>query len=489
MGVIHEFPHGISEGEEHIMKTINMIKASVIVILMASLLASCSGIPLGKRAADVRIDEAIDREIERLKEPGDEWSTAMKNIARSPSHVNWLSSFDDPVLLRLIEEGKENNRTLKIAAANVARARLLAGQAGAGLKPTLDLAFSGAREGEDSTPESAFDLNLQAGWEVDVWGRLRSGYAAGVASAEAIEADYNYARHSLGASIAKGYFLSVESTLQINSIERNIDLLQEILKIATIKYNNGSVTLQDVALIRSDLAANRENLIKIKGARQDALRALEVLTGRYPNAELELPKRLPELPPAPSEGIPSALLERRPDIVSAERNVAAAFNRTDQAKAAALPKISLTGSLGGASTGLSSILNSSNFIWQMAGNLLTPVFDGGVRKRDIKIATIEQDQALLNYGQKALEAFSDVEKNLDQGQVLQKRTKALLEVKDEINKAYKIADLRYIEGEIELIDVLNIQQRLTDADSRIIAIQRAQLEQRVNLYLALGGEW
>ncbi|MDY0223653.1 MAG: efflux transporter outer membrane subunit [Desulfobacterium sp.] len=466
----------------------SFVKALIIVMAMASLLASCSGIPLGKRSAGARIDGAIDKEIEEIK-PDNEWSTVMANLAQTPAHVNWLSSFKDPVLLRLIEEGKENNRILKIAAANVDKARLLADQAGAGLKPTLDLAFSGAGEGEDSTSRSAFDLNLEAGWEADIWGRIRSGYAAGAASAQAIEADYIYARHSLGASIARGYFLSVESTLQINSIERNIALLEKILKIATIKYNNGSVTLQDVALIRSDLAANRENLIKIQGARRDALRALEVLIGRYPNAELDLPKQLPELPPAPSEGIPSALLERRPDIVSAERNVAAAFNRTDQAKAAALPRLSLTGSLGGASTGLSSILNSSNLIWQLAGNLLTPVFDAGVRKRDVEIATIEQEQALLNYGNTALEAFSDVERNLDQGQVLEKRAKALLEVKNEINKAYKIADLRYREGEVELIDVLNIQQRLTDADSKIIALKRAQLEQRINLYLALGGEW
>ena len=131
----------------------------------------------------------------------------------------------------------------------------------------------------------------------------------------------------------------------------------------------------------------------------------------------------------------------------------------------------------------------SNIIWQLAGNLLTPVFDAGVRKRDIEIATIEQEQALLNYGKTALEAFSDVEKSLDQGQVLEKRSKSLLEVKTEINKAYTIADLRYREGEVELIDVLNIQQRLTDADSKIIALKRAQLEQRINLYLALGGEW
>ena len=270
---------------------------------------------------------------------------------------------------------------------------------------------------------------------------------------------------------------------------KNMTLLEEILKIAKVKHKNGLVTLQDVALIRSDLAAARENSIKIEGSQRDALRALEVLIGRYPNAELDLPKILPKLPPAPSAGIPSEILERRPDIIAAERNVAAAFNKTDQAKAAALPRLSLTGNLGGASTELSSILNPVNIAWQLAGNVLMPVFDGGKRQREVDIATIEQKQALLNYAKAALDAFADVEKNLDQGQVLQKRESALLEVKREINKAYKIADLRYKEGEIELIDVLNIQQRLTSADSNIIALQRAQLEQRINLYLALGGKW
>ncbi len=465
-----------------------IIKTMVTLMIMVSVLTSCSILPFGKKSEDSMVQESIDNEIEKI-DPKTKWSTKTVKLAYVPISIKWLSSFEDPILLTLIEEGKANNQTLKIAAANVEKAWLLASQAGAGLKPTLDLAFSGSRAGADSTSRSEFNLNMQASWEVDIWGRIQAGYEVSVANAEAIRADYNYAQHSLSAGIAKDYFLSIESTLQLDAIKKNMSLLEEILKITTIKHANGLVTLQDVALIRSDIAASRENIIKIEGSQRDALRALEVLIGRYPNAELDLPKILPKLPPAPSAGIPSEILERRPDIVSAERNVAAAFNKTDQVKAAALPRLSLTGNLGGASTELSSILNPVNIAWQLAGNLLMPVFDGGKRQREVDIATIEQKQALLNYAKVALDAFSDVEKNLDQGQVLQKRKSALLEVKREINKAYKIADLRYKEGEIELIDVLNIQQRLTSADSNIIALQRAQLEQRINLYLALGGKW
>ncbi len=434
------------------------------------------------------VKESIDNEIKKI-DPKTKWSTKTGNLEYDPVLVKWLSSFEDAILLEFIDEGKVNNQTLKIAAANVKKAWLLANQAGAGLKPALDLALSGSSAGQDSTSLREFNLNLQASWEIDIWGRIQAGYEAGVANAEAIQADYNYAQHSLSASIAKGYFLAIESTLQLDAIKKNMLLLEKILKITTVKYTNGLVTLQDVALIRSDIATSRENLIKIEGSHRDALRALEVLIGRYPNAILELPNFLPKLPPAPSAGIPSEILERRPDIVSAERNVAAAFNKADQAKAAALPRLSLTSNLGGASTELSSILNPANIAWQLAGNLLMPIFDGGKRKREIDIATIEQEQALLNYVKAALDAFSDVEKNLDQSQVLKRRESALIEVKREINKAYKIVDLRYKEGEIELIDVLNIQQRLTSAESNIIALQRAQLEQRINLYLALGGTW
>ena len=120
---------------------------------------------------------------------------------------------------------------------------------------------------------------------------------------------------------------------------------------------------------------------------------------------------------------------------------------------------------------------------------MMPVFDGGRLQREVEIATLEQEQALNTYAQTALEAFSEVEQNLDQGQVLLSREQALTEASNEINKALEIAQLRYSEGESELIDVLTIQQRQASAESNLIAIRKALLDQRINLYLALGGQW
>ena len=237
------------------------------------------------------------------------------------------------------------------------------------------------------------------------------------------------------------------------------------------------------------MAAAKEQLILLEGSRRDALRALEVLLGRYPDAALEVPGSLPGLPAQPPAGIPSEMLERRPDIISAERKVASAFNATEQARAAQLPRFSLTSSVAGASSSLSDVLNPANVGWQLGANLLAPIFDGGRRKADVAIANVEQKQAISNYAKAALVAFSEVESNLDQGRVLANREIALSEVMLQSSKAYRIARLRYKEGEIDLLDTLTIQQQAISAESNLLSIKRAQLEQRINLYLALGGSW
>lgn len=465
-----------------------VVRLGAILFALASLLSSCSSLVYDKEREEGAAQQSIENQVRDIG-PESEWASNTDQVDSVPISVDWLSSFNDSNLLELIEEGKGNNRNLKVAAANVERAWLLARQAGVGLRPTLDLALGGSRTGTGSTSNSNVNISLQAAWEIDMWGRIQAGYDAAVTSAEAIEADYIYAQHSLSASIVRGYLLAIEAAKQVELTQQNILLLERILAIAEFKYKNGAVTIQDVALARSDLATAKDNLAQVEGSGRDALRALEVLIGRYPNAQIDLPTTLPILPPEPSAGIPSEILERRPDIIAAERNVAAAFKLTAQARAAKLPRLSLTGNFGGASNELSSILNPANTVWQVAGNVLVPIFNSGSLQTEVEIATLEQEQALNTYAQTALEAFTEVEQNLDQGQVLLSREQSLTEASNEINIAYDIARLRYAEGESELIDVLTIQQRQASAESNLIAIQRALLEQRVNLYLALGGEW
>ena len=455
---------------------------SIIVLLTTSCATMSS-----KKDAEKAVEEAVEEAV-AVETPAT-WS--IETVVNNDVPTQWLESFNDPILLKLIEEGRANNSDLQVAAGNMDKAWLLAKQSGSALTPTVDLSLGGTRSGTGAGGASIDDLNvgLQASWEVDVWGRARAGVRAAEAGAQTAQADYIFAQRSLSANIAKTYFKVIEANLQADISRRNLKILEKIMRIAKTKYDNGMSSAQDVALSRANLAEAQEQLISIEGSQRDAIRALEVLLGRYPNATSEIPNELPDLPPSPPAGMPSEILERRPDIVSAERQIATAFNATDQAKAAQLPRFALTSSFSGSSNSLSDILDPVNTVWQLGANLMAPLIDGGKRKIDVEIATIEQEQAIANYIQKALTAFSEVENNLDQGRVWADRAAALSEARDQSAKAYYIAELRYKEGESDLLDTLQIQQQTISAESNLLSIKRSQLEQRINLYLSLGGSW
>lgn len=405
--------------------------------------------------------------------------------------AGWIQSFNDPVLTALVIEAQSNNRDLAAAAANVDRAWALARQAGASLLPDVSLSTAGTRTGSADSRSTTTSLSLgaQVSWEADVWGRLRSGKQGAVASAQAADADFRAAQQSLAAATAKAYFSAIEAKNQASIARETAGLLEEMLRIVIVKQNNGMASAQDVALARSDFASARERLTTVEGSYRDAVRALEALLGRYPGADLEVRESLPPAPPPVPSGLPSELLERRPDIVAAERRVAAAFNATNQTRAAQLPTIGLTGNVGGASSSLSDLLEPTNIAWTAGTNLLAPIFDGGRRREAVEIATADQEQALNAYGQAAITAFSELETNLDQGVVVQQRIVDLQEATAEAAKAFRIAKLRYEEGEEDLLSVLTIQQRLIGARSSLSSVERLLLEQRVNLNLALGGSW
>jgi NodT family efflux transporter outer membrane factor (OMF) lipoprotein len=430
-----------------------------------------------------------EQTIEKAVEAPASWVTKIAESDNVPTQ--WLKSFNDPMMLKLIEEGKANNIDLQVAAGNMNKAWLLAKQSGAALKPSADLSLGRAQSGsaDSGASTSNVTVGLQVSWELDIWGRIRAGVHAAEARAQATEADYIFAQHSLSANIAKTYLKVIEAKLQADITRKNLTIFKKTMRITQVKYDNGMSSAQDVALNRANLASAKEQLIALEGSQRDAIRALEVLLGRYPNAELDISGVLPDLPPPPPAGIPSEILERRPDIVSAERQIASAFDATDQAKAARLPRFSLTSTVSGTSSSLSDVLNPTNVAWQLGSNLMAPLFDGGRRKIDVEIATVEQKQAISNYVQKALTAFSEVENNLDQGRVLADRETALIEVQAQSNKAYRIAELRYREGESDLLDTLQIQQQAIVAESNLLSIKRSQLEQRINLYLSLGGSW
>lgn len=416
------------------------------------------------------------------------WAIASERIG--PVEAGWIDQLGDPILSDLVQEAMANNRNLQGAAANVQRSWALAGQAGAALSPSVSLSSGATRSGNiEDTGGDSYSLTGQASWELDVWGRIRAGNQAAVLSAEAAEADYIYSQYSLAAAVARAYFLAIEADRQASVVENTLTALGETDRIVGVQFEFGLATSQDVALSKSDLARTRASLIAAQGSQRDALRALEVLLGRYPAADMQVRRTLPDVPAPPPAGLPSELLDRRPDIIAAERRVASAFNSLDQAKAARMPSISLTGSLGGSSGDLTNLINPTNVAWQAATSVVAPLIDGGLREAQVEQANAEQTQAIAAYSDTVLTAFQEVEGSLDQTVVLRDRAVSLEEAAREANNALRVVNLRYEEGETDLLDVLTIQQRVLSSEGDLVSIERAQLDEWVALNLALGGSW
>lgn len=434
-------------------------------------------------------DTAARAALESLPETPEAFEFDVDNFPGAVE-TGWIERLGDPALTGLVREAQENNRDLQAAAASVDRAWALAGQAGAGLSPQLSLGSASSRSGSgDGRGLDANSLAPRAGWELDIWGRLAAGAQAGVLGAQAAEADYAFSRYSIAAAVARAYFLAIDAGRQVDIVSATVDSLTEIVRITDVQFEFGMVTSQEVLLSRSDLATARANLVAARGARRDALRALEALLGRYPAADVEVSADLPDMPLPPPPGIPSELLERRPDIVAAERRVAAAFNSLDAARAARLPSVSLTGELGGASADLLDFLNPSNLAWMAAVNLTSPLIDGGLAQSQIDQASADQRRAIAEYGQAVLDAFREVEAGLDQLGVLEEQTRSTVAAAEAAGDALRISRLRYDEGETDLLEVLAIQQRLFSSEADLSSLQRARLDSWVHLNLALGGDW
>lgn len=459
-----------------------MIARALILASAALTLSACATL-----STDEDIAAATAQSLPSLP---DTW--AVDGATPGDVRIGWIEAVGDPVLTELVFEAQANNPDIRAAAASLDAARALVVQARSALYPQINANFNADRT---DTPnpfalnQTFYQATLQGGWEVDLWGRVRAGRNAAYASAQAVEADLRFAQYSLAAGVASAYFASIEAAEQVSVAQRTVTALAEIDRIVRVRYREGFASRQDTATTGADLQAARDSLQQARQGARAARRALEVLLGRYPAQSVALGEGLPEAPPAPPAGLPSQLLERRPDVIAAERRVAAAYGNLDQAKAAQLPRITLTGAVGGASTSLGDILNSSNFVWSIIGDILQPVFDAGLRGAQEDEADANRRAAVSLYASTALSALREVEDSLDAVQVLARREMILETAAEDAGTAYALAQLQYQEGEIDLIDVLNFQQRLFSAERNLVSVRRQRIDQWVGLNLALGGSW
>jgi NodT family efflux transporter outer membrane factor (OMF) lipoprotein len=411
-----------------------------------------------------------------------EWAAPAQDTGQVDD--DWLATFNDPQLDALVSETLNvQNPNLRILATQVDRAQGAAVLAGSALKPTVTLgADLSGTTGPDPVEQESAGGGVAVSWEADVWGRVQAGVNAADESLRATVADFEFARQSLVANVAKSWYLATELKLQADLAQEFVDLLSESVRLVETKQQVGQAGMQDVFLIRADLASAEDALQQALSGQQQARRALEILLGRYPAGEIETATELVPVPPPISAGIPSDLLERRPDIIAADRRVAAAFFLTEEARLAKLPSFSLTASVGG-NTDLDGLIGN------LALGVVAPLYTGGALEAQLDIATADQNAAIAAFGATVLQALEQVEAGLTNEALLQRRENYISQSVDNNKQAYDIALKQYDVGQIDLLSVLQMQTRWLGARTNLIRVKNARLAERISLHLALGGSF
>ena len=464
-----------------VLRRLQAIAAPVAAGLLATLVSGCA---LNSPPDAAELKQLALPELQ----PPAQFGAAGTGVVAGSEIDDWLARFHDDQLTAAVYEALGHNADLQVGATRVEQAQLYAKLAGAKLYPSVDLLARGGGKlsGDGSGIQGAV---LTASWELDLWGRVRYGRAASAAQADSALADYEYARQSIAALVAKSWFLATEAGLQVQAAHETIRASEELVRLADERTRIGVANQEDVYVARASVGTYRDVLRQLELGQEQALRALEILLGRYPAAAVITAPQLPGFPGDVPAGLPSQLLERRPDVVAAERRVAVAFNRRGEAKAARLPKISLTTGLSAISSDLFVLQDHSNPVWSVGAGLLAPLFTGGALKTQVEIRTAEQKQAVAEYAVVGLRAFGEVENALAAEIAARQREQILVAVLSDSQQALGLVQTQFKVGSTDLRFVEQRQLALSATISALIRVRAEQRVQRVNLHLALGGSF
>jgi len=453
---------------------------SSVVFAAAALLAGCA-LKSPPPQNEIRQEALGDMAV------SNPWKAAATSSAAVQD--NWLATFEDSQLDALAAEGVARNPDLRVAAIRVEQAAGYVNLAKASLRPTVGIIGTGGIKLSDLSSALTGIIALVS-WELDLWGRIRYGEQAAQATYAATQADFEFARQSLAATIARSWFTATETLLQQQIAEDMVRAAQELVTLAADRQRVGVGNEQDVALARANLGTQQDSLRQARFAHEQSVRALELLLGRYPAAELKARLDLAKLPDAAPAGLPLEMLERRPDLIAAERRVAAAFNRAGEAKMARLPRVNLTGNIGYISSDILELKQDyDNPSAGVGAKLQAPLYTGGALDAQVEIRTSEQKEAVAQYARTALRAIGDVESALAAAQALAERETLLQQVLAENRRALTLTQSAYRVGRQDLRSVQQQQLSVHAARIVLLRVQSEQLTQRVNLHLALGGSF
>jgi NodT family efflux transporter outer membrane factor (OMF) lipoprotein len=420
------------------------------------------------------------------------WSAKGTKKAKSTDLANdWIAGFKDDQLVALVDEALLANPTLQTAAARMEQAMTESRLAGAERLPNAGAGLQGQRQRANLASGynylNSYNLNVNLSWEIDLWGRLGNKQKAARASEEASRNDYEAAKLSLAAQVTKAWFNLKEATGQTQQARKTMRAYRNNLQTLETRFESGLSNSLELLQTRAELA-NADAAFKARQRLQDqATRTLEILLGRYPMAELKTLSQLPELRDPIPAGLPAQLLERRPDLIAARERVLAAEQNVRASRKEWLPRLSLTSSIGTASSEFEDLLKRDFGVGNIVGNLAQPLFQGGRIRANVDRSKSLHAQAKANYHNIALRAFLEVESALASEHFLTQESRRLSQANNEAAAAEALAWERYQNGTLDFINVLNTQRAAASARSRYLGIQNQLLQNRVDCLLALGG--
>lgn len=465
------------------------MKVTIKIITSILLLALLAGCALGPNYIKPEVEVPVSYKADAPWKEVTPQDTADKG--------RWWEVYGDPVLNDLEEQVLSANQDLRAALARVSQVRAIERGSKADYVPRLDLQGAASRErsaGDFQVPGAAeinevYSLPLDLSYELDLWGRVRRSVEAASADSDSAVGDYQSAMLAIQAEVAQVYFALRSTDSEIALLEQTVGSREKARDLIKRQYENGLVSKLFLAQAETELANTRAEAIGLQKQRGELENGLAVLVGK-PASGFSLDSAPLELDlPQVAAGLPSELLERRPDVAAAERQMAAASARIGVAKTAFFPSISLTGNAGYASADIDDLFNWSNRTWGIGPAIYLPIFDAGRNSSNLKRARAAYDEAVAHYRQQVLVAFQEVEDNLTGLEVLFRQGMMLQQSVSSANEALRISESRYQHGRVNYLEVVDSQRVALQAQRALTQLQGQQFVTSVLLIKALGGGW
>lgn len=470
-------------------KGIPVLAARLCTLSLAIVLAGCSAIA---------VDRGLPGQSARVEVPR-QWAGAGDGaLALSPAEVDarlvqWWTLLGDGELTSLIEQALEANPGLRAAHMAVVQARAQFEQTRAGTLPGVDASGSAqrSRQGNDGS-SNYFSAGLDASWEIDLFGKLRSGVAASEADFQASRASLEGSRVSLAAEVALAYVELRSAQQRLVIAQDNLGSQQETLQITEWRMQAGLTTSLVVEQSRTQVQQTAAQLPQLASSIAQSRHALAVLTGRTPAALDEQLSRTQALPSAPAQltmRFPADTLNQRPDVWQAGEQVRAALARVDEAQASRYPSLKLSGSLGLGAATVGALTGGSAVAASILGGLSVPVFDGGALRAQVEARAAALEQSRSNYQSTVLAALQEVEDALAAIKGDGERLLGLEAAAQSAANANLLAQHQYTSGLVDFQTVLETQRTLLSAQDSVVSTRASLLGGHISLYKALGGGW